>query len=912
VTQLRVLGDVELHVGGREVELGHARQRAVLAVLAVEAGRPVPVAALVSRLWAEQPPVRAEGALYNYLSRLRRAVAGCDDLRIVRRAGGYQLSIEPSLVDIFRFRQLVDEARNAGTAPVALLDEALALWRGRPFGELDTPWFDQVREQWEAERRAAGLDRADALLSLGRAGETLAFLGAAAATEPLDERVAEQYLLALYRCGRQADALVHYETLRRLLADELGAGPGPALQRLHQRILTADPGLDMPRRTAPVPRQLPAPRPFSGRAAELAALDALVELDGDRQATVVISALSGTAGVGKTSLAVFWARQVADDYPDGQLYLNLRGFDPGGAALSSSEALHHLLDGLGVPAPRIPRTPEAQQALYRSLTTGRRMLVVLDNARDADQVRPLLPGTADAVVLITSRNELTGLVVADGAQPLVIGLMSRADSYRLIVDRIGPQRAAADPGATDDLIRYCAGLPLALAVVAARAATNPRLSTADLASELSDSRQRLDALATDDPSTDVRAVLSWSYRALTPGAARLFRLFGMHPGPEMSVAAAASLAGLPMAEVRRLLTELTRNNMIDGSRVPGRYALHDLLRAYAEQQAADDEDARRRMFDHYLHTAYAAARMLSPHRAAIALDPTADGVLVECFAARDEALAWFRRERAVLTEVIAAAAAASADRHAWQIAWCPVEYFDRQGHWQDWEDTQRIALASARRLGDPEAEAVCCRLLGYACARSGRPDEARAYLAEGLRFGEQSGDLVGQARAHSYLGVLNEREHRYSLAIEDADRALALYEAAGYRVGVAFAYNTLGWYRALDGRPDLGHCRRALELHRALGNRAGEAATWDSLGYLEHHRGDHERAEESYARALVVYRELGDRPGEAGTLTRLGELRIDAGRPEPARTAWSAAVAILDEIDDPAAEQLRVRLRELG
>ncbi|SFR22262.1 DNA-binding transcriptional activator of the SARP family [Lentzea waywayandensis] len=530
-----LLGDVEVRVDGRVVDIGHSRQRCVLAVLLVEANRLVPVDVLVDRVWGESVPHRARNAVAGYVSRLRQVLP--DEVRIVGRQGGYVLTADPMSVDLHRFHALVERARAQPGEAVALLDEALGLWRGEPFSTVDTPWLAGVRTALEARRFAALLDRNDLVLRQGRHAELLAELDATAAAFPLDERLAGQVMLALYRCGRQADALLRYEQVRLRLADELGADPGPDLRSLHKKILTADLALPV---TAP--RQLPAPpRSFTGRGRELAALDAALT----RGHPIV--ALTGTAGVGKTALALHWAHRVADRFPDGQLYVNLRGFGPG--------------EPMALP----------------DLVAGKRMLILLDNARDADQVRPLLSRFAGCLVLVTSRDRLTGLVAVDGAHPVALDLLSTEDSHDLLADRLG---RLAESEAAAEIVRRCAGLPLALTVVAARIACTGFPLT-EIAAEL---RGGLDAFDGGDSATDLRAVFSWSYHALGPEAARLFRLLGLHSGQDISAETAATLSGTP--QVRPLLAELTRVNLLAELR-PGRYFLHGLLRAYAAELALD-------------------------------------------------------------------------------------------------------------------------------------------------------------------------------------------------------------------------------------------------------------------------------------------------------------------------------------
>lgn len=495
---------------------------------------------------------------------------------------------------------------------------------------------------------------------------------------------------------------------------------------------------------ATVPRQLPADvYGFSGRVAELDELDAMLPNSGSRPSAVVISAIGGTAGVGKTALAVHWAHRVADQFPDGQLYVNLHGFDPSDRVMQPAEAVRGFLDALGVQRGQIPAATQAQYALYRSLLAVRRMLVVLDNARDAEHVRPLLPGTATALVVVTSRNQLTSLVAAEGARPLSLGLLSAQDARELLAGRVGAGRVAGEPQAVDSIIAACARLPLALAIAAARAAQTG-FPLATLATELGEAGRRLDTLDAGDPVTQVRTVFSWSYRTLSPSAARLFRLLGLHSGPDISVAAAASFAGCPLGEARELLTELVRLSLLT-EHTPGRYTRHDLLRAYATELAnAEDSDADRqnaliRLLDHYTHTAYAANRHLNPTRPAIMLpltdpDPT---VSVEHFAGYQQAMDWLSAEHEVLVATVrhtGSASDAGFDTRAWQLVWSMNNFLYHRGYRQCQVDVWQYALDSAHRLGDKAAQADAHRYLADTFMELRRFDDARRHWQRALEI----------------------------------------------------------------------------------------------------------------------------------------------------------------------------------
>jgi tetratricopeptide (TPR) repeat protein len=633
---------------------------------------------------------------------------------------------------------------------------------------------------------------------------------------------------------------------------------------------------------------------------------------------VVISAIGGTAGVGKTALAVYWAHQVASRFPDGQLYVNLRGFDPTGAVMDPAEAVRRFLDALGVSPERIPADPDAQAALYRSHLAGRRMLVVLDNARDTAQVRPLLPGAPTCLVLVTSRNQLSGLIAADGAHPITLDLLSTAEARELLAHRIGADRVAAEPDAVAEIVTRCAHLPLALTLVAARAAIRPHVRLHLLADELRDTQQRWQALTDDDPTTDVRTVFSWSHQALTPAAARLFRLLGLHPGPNIAAPAAASLAAIPIDQVRPLLAELTRASLL-AEHTAGRYTFHDLLRAYATGLThTTDTDQQRsaathRMLDHYLRTAYTANRLLDPSRDPVTLTPPQPGVTPEHATDYQQAMAWFTAERPVLLAAVDHAAATGFDTHTWQLAWTLWTFLGRRGHWHDQAAAGRAAVAAAGRLADPTVQARAHRHLARAYTRLGRFDDAHTQLRHALDLYRQAGDQVGQAHTHQNLAYLWGRQGRPGQALDHARQSLDLSRAAGHQAGQAAALNAVGWYHAQlgDHQQALTSCQQALTLHQELDDRHGQADAWDSLGYAHHHLGHHTQAVVCYQHALDLVRELGDRYYESLAFTHLGDTHHAAGNPTAARDAWQQALTILDDLDHPDADTVRTKLHHL-
>lgn len=666
----------------------------------------------------------------------------------------------------------------------------------------------------------------------------------------------------------------------------------------------------------PLPAQLPHRIPdFTGRNAELSRLDTLVARDDGNVATsVVITAIAGTAGVGKTALAVHWAHRVSGRFPDGQLYVNLRGFDPAGAPMKPAEAIRGFLDAFGIAPQQVPASLEAQAALYRSLLAGRRVLVLLDNAADEDQVRPLLPGSPGCLVIVTSRNELFGLIVTEGAQPVVLDLLSPQEARQLLSRRIGESRVLAETQAADDIIALCARLPLALMLVAARAATHPGFRLAGLAAELRSAGGSLDAFDGADQVTNVRAVFSWSYQRLSVPGRDLFRLLGLHFGPDIGIPAVASLAGRPEGQVRPALAELARAHLVT-ERIPGRFAFHDLLRAYATEMAHTHDSegsrsaARRRMLDHYLHTTGRADQLLNrPHDRPFTLAGSVPGVIQENLADQKQALAWFESEYAVLLTLLRQAT--GFDTHIWQLAWVLVSYLEYQGHWRDWRDTQLAALDASRRLSDKLGQAYSHRLLGTVSIQLGDHDSARAHLQHALGLFRELGENVGQADAHHNLAVLLDRQGRYQEAIPHQEQALDLYRAAGHGTGTALSLNGVGWFHAQLGNylKALTFCQQALELQREIGDHFGEAASYDSLGYAHRHLGQRGEAIACYEKSIDLYGELGDRYNEADTLGSLGDAHQSFGDSEAARIAWQRALTILEQLGDPDADKIRARM----
>jgi DNA-binding SARP family transcriptional activator/tetratricopeptide (TPR) repeat protein len=943
-----LLGPLVVRSGETEVPVRRGHQRALLAILLLEANRPVPVEVITQALWGPAPPRSAPVAIRSYIRWLRLALGPAGWERISTQPCGYLIRVADGELDLARFEHLLASARAAARSgswqdAAGQARAALSCWRGEPLADIESDTLVLREAPRLAELRLQAVEtRIDADLRLGGHAEVSAELQHLCAAHPLREHLHALLMLALYRCGRQAEALAAYQHLRAILVEELGADPGTELQTLHQQILSADPALaarqpaagampgawpGVPAKAEPVaaggiapmaPRQLPATVAyFTGRAGELAALAQMLDqAGGDPPGAVVISAIGGMAGVGKTALAVRWAHQVAPRFGDGQLYVNLRGFDHTDAPAAPAEAIRGFLDALGVAPERIPPSLDAQAGLFRSLLAGRKMLIVLDNARDEQQVRPLLPAGPGCLVLVTSRRQLAGLAAADGARLLTLDLPSHAEARQMLTLRLGAGRAAAEPDAVDHIANLCARLPLALAVAAARAHARPRLSLAALAAELSDMASRLDALDAGDPAASVRAVFSWSYQQLSPEAARMFPLLGLHPGPDITVPAAASLTATALPAAGQALRELAAANLLT-EHPPGRYTFHDLLRAYAAElaQALDDRQAREaatdRMLDHYLHTAHAAALLLKPTRDPVTLAPPQLGVAPELLADHQEALDWFEAEHRVLLAALALAGESGFDACAWQLPFAMSDFLERRGYWHESAAIQRIALAAATRLGDIAGRAMVGRALGTACAGLTDYDQARAHMTDSLGLYRKLSDPDGQARVHQSLAWAAGRSGRHRDALGHAEQALDLFQAAGNRAGQAAALNALGYGHAMLGDPQRARpfCRQALALNQELGlHRGEEAHAWDSLGYVEYQLGHHHDAADCYQSALTLFRELRDLFNEAEILTHLGDARHAAGDQHEARAAWKQALDILENLHHPGADQIRAKL----
>jgi DNA-binding SARP family transcriptional activator len=716
-----MLGPVRAWRGPVELNLGPNQQRSMLALLLLKANHLVSVDDLIELLWEEQPPASAVNVIHKYIGAIRRLLEPELESRaagrwLTRHGPAYRLAVDEDMSDLISFRRLVKDAGSAYAAnqpadALDLLTEALGLRRGACGEGLDLygrngDCFSTV----DQEHVSAVTQAADAALASAQPKRILPLLRQWASSESLNESLQARLMLVLAASGQQALALEHYQKVRERLDCELGVDPGLELRAAHITVLRQELPLtavvNAPSPLVP-PAQLPADLPsFAGRESELSQAAQMLGGDGGGP-TVAICVIDGMAGIGKTTFAIHWAHRAARHFQDGQLYLDLRGFDASGTATAPEDALYTLLCSLGVPTGQIPDGLDARTGMYRSVLAGKRVLIVLDNARDVRQVRPLLPGTAGCLVIATSRNPLTGLAMTDGARLVTLDLPSVSTARETLERRLGADRVAAEPSAVEQIIRLCGQLPLALAIVSARAAHHG-FTLDSIAAELQRTQSRLDALGPAGVASDARTVFSWSYHHLSPQACRLFRLLALHPAADITAAASASLLGVPPDESNRLMAELTNTSLLTEYR-PGRYSFHDLIRAYAAEllESTDLEMDRRaalaRLLDHYLQSARAAHAALKPRRRLTAPGQPRPGVSPEQFSDYESAMSWFTTERRVLSAAVSVAIDSDVGFPAWQLALTMHhlyvifgEVFIRQGKLKLAIERSRRALALYR------------------------------------------------------------------------------------------------------------------------------------------------------------------------------------------------------------------------
>jgi DNA-binding SARP family transcriptional activator len=921
-----LLGPLLVTDDDAEVPVTAPKLRVLLASLLTQPGQQVSAGELAELVWDGKPPAGAGVTLRSYVKRLRQVLGPQVAARIETRPSGYRIEAGEQEVDLTCFADLCRRGEAAACECAwqpasALLTQALGLWRGAPLSDIPSQLL-QDREVPHLEKlrlRAAEL-RIDAELQLGNHGQIIPELHALTVAHPLHEQFYARLMLALCRTGQRAAALDVYRRARHVVVNDLGIEVSPELQDLNQRILAGDEELHRPLATARMqlatPMQLPpAVRHFTGREDLQARLTSFLDREMSTGGPAVLLAIHGPAGVGKSALAVHWAYEVAGRFPDGVLYTNMRGFDQSGTAVTPSQTIRGFLDAFAVPADRIPNTLDAQASLYRSIIAGKRVLVILDNVKDADQARPLLPGSQGCAVVVTSRSQLGPLAASNGSLLVALDVLPHDKAYELLAKHIDAGRLAAEPDAVDEMIRLSAGLPLALRILIARASVNASFPLAAFIAEIKGTQGMLGNLDMGDPSSSVETAFSWSYGQLTDDAARAFRMLSVHPGPDMTVPAMACLLDMAQAQTRRALDELVRLHLL-AEYAPDRFNCHELLRAYAANQAraidsaADRQAAIKRLMDYFLGMAYACALAVNPARDENTLISGAPRLEPGERPGLRQAMTWFTAEHRTLFAAMMTAVENGFDSHAWQLAWTPSDFYERRGYWQEWVAAQKLAVAAAMRLGDIPAQACTRRVLGRALTEAGAYDQARRQLRSSRALYRQLRDRGGEASTLTALSRLYECQRRYDLAADHARQALSLFQRAGWLPGQARALNGIGWFSAQAG--DLigaqHSCEQAVHLYKQVGDLRGQAATWDSLGYIQHKLGNHAESIRCYRKALRLFRRLGERSYQADTFKRLGDCYQSAGDAAAAYESWRDALRILEDLDDPGANQLRIKL----
>ncbi|MFC9181023.1 BTAD domain-containing putative transcriptional regulator [Streptomyces globisporus] len=931
--EFQVLGPLQVRADGSRVPLPGARRQRLLAGLLTAANSLVPMGRLIEAVFEDEPPGTAVKQVQNSVSVLRERLNDSERRLIVTEESGYRICVRENELDSLQFTtRLADSRRHAAEGglerAISVIRSALDLWRGPALDGLGSAALSGPAARLEEQRLGALELCARWRLELGQHQEVVDELSDLVPSHPLREGLHAQLITALDRCGRRAEALHAFHRLSTSLVQELGVGPGAGLQRLHEQILTGHPHPSRP----PHPRQhddtrpgttLPAPqlrsattapaaprqllhaiRDFTGRTDHLTALDALLPPGGDELGSgqaVVISALDGSGGVGKTTLAVHWAHRVQHRFPDGTLHTDLRGYGPGRPA-TPAEVLDDFLVALGVPPAAVPAGTGARSGLYRTLVTGRRMLIVLDNANSAEQVRPLLPGAPGCMVLVTSRDSLSGLVVTEAAHRLTVDVLSRSEATALVVGIIGPHRAAADSAAVDDLVRLCARLPLALRIAAGRSAAHPGITVADIVAELTNEDFALDALSRNqDPRAAVRTVFAWSYDQLTSPQAHLFRHLGLHPGPDISTPAAAALAHLAPREARSLLSALADAHLIEPV-AHDRYRFHDLLRAYAAELThrrdteQDHQRAREAVLTWYTHTAHTADRQVYPTCTRLTTNP-ATPPHPHPHADRARAWDWLSTERTNLVVALHHAVDHRLDHHAVQLV-DALGFLVLAGAWEDRITTATAALEAARRTGAPDHEANVLLARGEALAHLRRP-EAEPDLTRAAELAQDTGNIHLQIAARTELGQVTRRQNRLLEALRHFEDALTLGRGFGPGRWEAVAEGNLA-----DLHADLGnhhqaieHGTRSAELRHAIGDTDGEACALATVARGWQGTGDHRTALTHARRAVQLGRtSIGSHDETlAPPLTVLATSLHRLGHVTEAVASWREAAQIYTE-----------------
>ena len=938
--RVEALGPLRAFAGQREIDLGAPKQRAAFAVLALCANTVVTKDALIDGIWGESVPMTATGNLHTYVSGLRKAFADLD-VPLVGSSAGYLLRLAPEALDVHRAERLSAQARTARETgdvdtAIAALDEALSLWRVGPvLGSLPGPFATQQRARLTGMRSRLLVDRAELLIGTGRAAdlaETADQLEAEARAYPFDERLRAALMMALHRSGRTADALAHYQSLRRDLADHIGIEPDASTRAVHMAILAADapapavPATSIPAAlptalpTAAVPAQLPCDSAsFVGRADEVRRL--VEPLDGPVSSTPRIAMVVGVGGIGKTALAVHCGPLLRAGYPDGQLYINLRGFDPTHRALSPAAALHQLLASLGVSA--IPDEYEARVALWRSVVARRRLFILLDNARSAAQVEDLLPGSGTCFVLITSRDRLARIAVKYAARRITLAPLAEDDALGLLADAVGEERVQAEVRAARRLARLCDHLPFALHIAAEQLAASPEHRIARLVETLEDTQLRLDTLQLDyDEFCSVRGVMSCSIDALDAEAARACRLLGAFPGETITEPCAAALFDAPIHVTGDVLRRLSAQHLLEQH--GDRYGMHDLTRAYLGELSRELPDeqtraARDRVRGWYLATMAGMVHNDRTSAADIAPDPRRHP---KTFADQGEFLRWCAAEYPNISAVIRSSARTADHLPTWQLTYLLFDYFYASGSAAEWLDLLQIAMRAAMAHGDRRAHALLLDHSGVALTRLGRTDEAAENLLRGLALLEGDRNAAARTRAirttllctlASVLRVAGEYDVAERTALEARTLATdprggTYYRAIADDVLAALYVEQGRWTEAKE------HARLGLQGARACGDLLLEAALHITLALAHDGLAESASARDRLAKALLISTRTGDRYHEGLALLGQARLRAATGAEnDPERTAAvDLAHRALTRLRDLAANQASDVIRFLG
>ncbi|SEP27173.1 DNA-binding transcriptional activator of the SARP family [Amycolatopsis saalfeldensis] len=920
----RVLGPAEVVAGGRAVPLGGSRPLIVLAGLLLRANRVVSVDELGRWLWDDDRR-RSKGALQTYVLRLRRALGEGVVIRTER--GGYLLEVDEALVDLGRFRALAARGREAAErgehrAAAELFAEALGEWRGPALQNVESEALHRDEAGQLAEERTRVRELwADALLAIGEHAAVIPVLTRLTKENPLRERLHEQLVLALFHSGRQAEALAVYRRIRDVLADELGLDPGAGLQLVHRLVLNGaepdDLALRHPAAEPRVPRQLPADLgAFAGREADLKALHALLPEALDDGTSTPIASVEGMGGIGKTTLAVNFAHRIAEQFRGGQVYLNLRGYGPGDP-VEPIAALETMILALGVPCDQIPADLDGRAATWRTHTAGRRLLLVLDNANSTEQVRPLLPGPG-CLVVVTSRWQLRALVATHGARRVALEQLGEQDAVELLASAIGVDRVNADPAATERFVRYCGGLPLAIRILAVRAAQFPDFPLGEFVSALDAEPDRLGSFDLGDgEETNIRSVFSYSYRALAPPAARLLRLLGLPTGPDFTAGAAVALAGRDPVSTRAALDALVSAHLLSQPQ-PGRYQFHDLIRVYAGELAhhVDDEECRAaaldRLLDWYLGSALNASRAMRPDRFYRSLGLEGWAVGVE-FADYHAALGWFAAEYGNLVSAVHLAFRQRRYAHCWKLTWLLQTYFAGRARINDWRAVYALALRATRISGDRDGEAGILNGLGVIDGVMRDYASSRNYLEQALAIQRELGSREGEARAQYNLAMAANNLEDFPSAYEHGTQALQIVR--DLRLG-GFEANVL---RALgDLCTTMGDHPRALSLaDEALALTPPDGDPREGR-YSLHTRGRallglgrHREGIECMSDAVDMFFAMGEQYEAADVLAQLGSAHLRLGHVAAARDCWLRSVRLLTDIGHPDVDDVRAKLAAL-